>query len=808
MPGQSLVAQWNEVMLDAIRAIQPDTEFKPTVISYYMYLTSSAVYDAWAAYDVAAYGYHGEIERPIAEHTEANKAAAVSYAAYRILSHFFPAQQDKFDAFMADLGYDTGVTATDPASAAGVGNLAAANVLAARANDGSNAADDFADTSGYVARNDADPEAPNAPGGDAFDPNHWQPQRVPTGTLTDANGVAIFDNDDPSTYADQDPLTPHWGSVTPFAMTSGDQFLPPSAPKLNDHSPYVDGEGHLTTRHQAYLDQFNEVLHVNANLTTEQKVIADFWSDGPGTESPPGHWNTIAQDVALREGHGIDEDAKLFFALNAAQFDAGIATWETKYHYDLVRPISAIRDLYYGHEIEAWGGPNQGKQVILGQNWHPYQEATFVTPPFPEFVSGHSTFSAAAAKTIAAFVGSDALYDGSSLSNYDLDNVPGLDRLGEAVINQLDTETFADAEPVVLRWETLSEAALEASFSRLYGGIHIKDGKLFGLKIGEQVAAQAQIRWEALFTRGGDDTIICEDTGGLAIAGAGNDHVQGAWAADIVEGGSGNDTVFGHAEDDELMGDGGADLLLGELGHDLLLGGARDDVQSGGEGNDAIAGEDGADQLIGGAGDDLVLGNAGADGISGEDGDDVLAGGAGADTISGGAANDIVLGEAGNDSLSGGAGDDHVFGGMEADTLIGDSGNDMLAGEAGNDHLSGGTGDDVLLGGDGVDMLTGGDGNDVLAGGGGADLLLGDAGADWFVFAAGEAGRDTVFGFDGSLDLVVLSGFGAGAGVELEQSAAGVSIAVGGTELALLVGVAAADLVEGANLVFSDVAIG
>jgi Ca2+-binding RTX toxin-like protein len=130
----------------------------------------------------------------------------------------------------------------------------------------------------------------------------------------------------------------------------------------------------------------------------------------------------------------------------------------------------------------------------------------------------------------------------------------------------------------------------------------------------------------------------------------------------------------------------------------------------------------------------------------------------------------------------------------------------MLCGEADADQLTGGAGNDVLLGGAGVDVLVGGAGDDVLAGGDGADLLLGDAGADWFVFAAGETGRDTVYGIDAQ-DRVVLSGYAADAVLALEQSAMGVTVAVDGAEVALLIGAAAADIVPGVNLVFEDLAI-
>ena len=806
MAGQSLVAQWNEMLLDAIRS----GSAKPTVTTWHLHLTSAAVYDAWAAYDAAAYGHYSEIERPAAEHTEANKAEAISYAAYRMLSAFFPAQQAKFDVFMAELGYDTDVATTDLASAAGVGNLAAAGVFAARAGDGSNAANGFFDTTGYVPVNGPDETAPNGPGGPEFDPNRWQPLRVPNGTLTDANGVPTYDNDDPSTYVDQVALTPHWGSVAPFALASGDQFRPPPPPRLGDFTPYTDALGNLTTYDQAYRDQVAEVLEVSAGLTTEQKVVAEFWADGPRTESPPGHWNQIAQDIALREGHGIDEDARLFFAVNAALFDAGIATWETKYAYDSIRPQSAIRHLYHGMEVQAWGGPDEGTATILGREWQPYQSATFVTPPFPEYVSGHSTFSMAAARTIAAFVGSDAYYDGVTLANYDLDNLPGTDRLGEYVANRLSFERFPDEEPVVLRWATLTEAAEEAGISRIYGGIHIQDGNLRGQEIGAGVAAQAEVRWQALFTRGGDDRIVCEETGGLVIAGAGHNDVLGAAGVDSVEGDSGDDTMHGAGGNDALTGEAGDDRIHGDAGDDLLLGGDGADTVYGGDGSDAVAGENGADKLTGGQGNDLVLGGAGADTISGDTGDDVLLGGDDADSLVGGAGDDAIGGESGDDSLSGDAGRDLLLGGAGADWVAGGWGDDTLLGEDGADQLIGGEGDDALLGGGGADVLAGGAGADILVGGDGADALSGDAGADWFVFAAGHSARDTILDFDGTPggtgDGIALSGFGPGAAVTLKETGLALVIAVDGIEVAMLIGIGADAVIEGVNLFLHDVA--
>ena len=174
---QSIVAQWNELMLDAIRS----GSAKPTETTYQLHLVSSAIYDAWAAYDTAAYGHYGNIERPVGEHTEANKAEAVSYAAYRALVDFFPNQKATFDAFMEAQGYDPAVASTDPSTAAGVGNLAAQTVLAAREGDGSNRENGYKDTTGYVA------EQPRRNLGVGHRRRGFRPERLATAADSERN---------------------------------------------------------------------------------------------------------------------------------------------------------------------------------------------------------------------------------------------------------------------------------------------------------------------------------------------------------------------------------------------------------------------------------------------------------------------------------------------------------------------------------------------------------------------------------------------------------------------------------------------
>ncbi|HMQ52969.1 MAG TPA: vanadium-dependent haloperoxidase [Anaerolineae bacterium] len=494
----SVVVKWNEAMLAAVRNGPP----RPTVIARSLFMVHAAMYDAWTAYDPVAEPLFLDpvVRQPEANRTEANKAAAVSQAAYHTLVALFPYYEHDSAAFsrlMEILGYEI-VTGGDPNTPAGLGYLAAQSVLTTRQADGSNAANNYADIVSdlypelYQPVNSADPTSGRVPGQKDFDPNHWQPLRVPTGTKVDYTSLPVIDPADPTTYKDQTFLTPHWGSVEPFALTSGDQFRPPAPPQLGSNEPYTDALGRTMTNDEAYRTQFAEVLEMSANLTDEMKCIAEYWADGPRSETPPGHWNALAHGISYRDQHSIDEDVKLYLALNGALFDASIAAWDAKRTYDSIRPASAIRHLYAGQMIDAWGGPNQGTIQISGELWLPYQALTFVTPAFPEYVSGHSTFSAAAAEVLTRFTGSNRFYDGETVL-YDDFNRDGLpDLLGQHVVG-VNGNIFEDSPTKVinLHWETFQDAADEAAISRLYGGIHIQDGDRHGRRMGKLIAEQA-----------------------------------------------------------------------------------------------------------------------------------------------------------------------------------------------------------------------------------------------------------------------------------------------------------------------------
>jgi len=503
----SVVVKWNEAMLAAIRNSGP----RPTVVARSLYMVHAAMYDAWSMYDSIAIPtvLDPTLRRPASEHNDDNKAAAVSQAAYHMLIMLFPNYETQSGAFknlLMQFGYQV-ISANETVTPAGVGRAAAFAQWAARENDGSNATNNFADTTSstypalYVAANSANPSAPNYPGKPGFDTNRWQPLRVPNGSVIDAGGLPVADDANPKSFSDQVFLTPHWGAVKPFALASGNQFRPPAPPQAGSSAPYTDGRGVTLTNDEAYHAQLEEVLAISAGLTDKQKVIAELWADGPRSETPPGHWNAISHGISQRDRHGIDNDVKMYFSLNGAVFDASIAAWEAKRHYDFIRPTSAIRHKYTGKVINAWGGPNKGTISIPGEAWRPYQSLTFVTPPFSEFVSGHSTFSAAVAEVISRFTGTNRLYDGVTVldGDFNRDGIP--DMLGE-YIARIGSNSFESTPTsvITLRWNTLQEAADEAGVSRLYGGIHIQDGDLRGRTLGKNLGAQAFARAQSYWS--------------------------------------------------------------------------------------------------------------------------------------------------------------------------------------------------------------------------------------------------------------------------------------------------------------------
>ena len=343
---------------------------------------------------------------------------------------------------MAVLNYDPNDVSTDLSKPSGVGNVAARAVIKACHHDGANQLGDlgpgeYEDYSSYRPVNGPDRLS---------DPDHWQPLRV-----VDRGQLMI-----------QSFLTPFWSRVTPFALTSADEFRP--------GPPYS-----WQKNKDEYLQQATELIDISARLTDRQKVIAEYWADGAGSDTPPGHWCRFAQYISSRDHLNLDAQVKLFFVLTNALFDASIATWDAKRTYDSVRPITAIHFLFSGQKIHAWAGLYKGTAEIDGAAWQPYQKPSVVTRTFPEYVSGHSAFSAAAAEVLRLFTGNDAF-------GYSVQVKAGSSKIEAGKVPSQDH---------VLSWATFTDAADEAGMSRRYGGIHFKMGDLNGRSLGRLVGAQS-----------------------------------------------------------------------------------------------------------------------------------------------------------------------------------------------------------------------------------------------------------------------------------------------------------------------------
>jgi hypothetical protein len=458
----NLVIQWNQAALQGVR----DSKLGPPMVSRALAIVHTCMYDAWAAYDERALGTQlaGALRQPHAQRQHAQKAEAISFAAFRALVDLFPQdEQSVFRPLMEQLGYDANDTSTNPAKPSGVGNAACAAVLAFRHNDGSNQLGNlgasgapYADYTGYQAVNAPSPVPPDP--ATILDVNRWQPLQY-----VDSSGK----------FVTQQFLGAQWYKVLPFALRSDDQFRS----GLGRMGPALYGAS-------AFQEQAEELIRLSAELTDKQKMIAEYWADGPNSELPPGHWNLFAQFVSARDHHSLDEDVKLFFALTNAIFDAGIVAWDAKRAFDSVRPATAIPFVFQGQEIRSWGGPGKGTVAMGGRYWAPYQPSQFPTPSFPEFISGHSTFSAAGAEILHLFTGSDEFGDSVTFP-------PGTSKVEPGI---------TPVSSVTLYWKTFSAAADQAGFSRRVGGIHFKQADLAGRKVGRIVGHQAWVKAASLWS--------------------------------------------------------------------------------------------------------------------------------------------------------------------------------------------------------------------------------------------------------------------------------------------------------------------
>jgi hypothetical protein len=573
--SQTTARVWDEQILAGIRIDKPN----PPVHARNLFHLSVAMYDAWAAYDPVAIGYLFR-EKHTATNLAAARSEAISYAAYRLLRERYALSVGasntlvSLDAQMVALGYDTNNLSTDTSTPAGLGNAVYSAVSSFFLNDGSFQTNNYQDLppslGGYSPVN---PPLPTGLPGDQFvtDVNSWQPLAI----------TNAFDQHNYPASVVQVFVGSQWLGVRPFALQRSNPIKPwidpgvqphlngvNAARFLNDVIDVLQRSGELDPDDGVTIDISpgafgNNTLGTNdgqgrpLNPVTRLpyapnvlargdfgRVLAEFWADGPNSETPPGHWNVIANEVADNTntvkrigglGPVVDDlewDVKVYFALNAAVHDAACAAWGLKRYYNGGRPIEYIR--YMGGKgqssdpasasfsadglpltpglvelvttntaapggrhaglpigrvvIYAWPGPptntltqHSAPKWMLTDYWMPYQKASFVTPSFPGYISGHSTFSRAAAEVLAAitdspfFPGGMGTFTAPSNSFLKFENGP--------------------SQTVQLQWATYFDASDQAGISRLWGGIHVSaddlNGRIIGSQCGQNVWALA-----------------------------------------------------------------------------------------------------------------------------------------------------------------------------------------------------------------------------------------------------------------------------------------------------------------------------
>lgn len=534
---------------------------------------------------------------------EAARHEIMSYAMYRLLNHRFQnspgledINQEIFSVFTG-FGYDPGFYSTDysTGSYAALGNYLAEQIIAYGLQDNSNEQQDY-ESQFYLPENSPLVLEMYLDNTD-IDPNKWQPLAfdifidqsgnvIPLSTpaflspewgmvkpfALDPDDLQIL-NDGFDSYIYNDPGPPAYiqnsnedGIDDPYKwhfslVASWSGHLDPNDPTLIDISPASIGNFDLNDlpetfeEYKAFYDFTNggdastgHDMNPKTGLPYEPqlvkrsdyaRVLAEFWADGPDSETPPGHWFTILNYVSDHpslekriQGTGevvsdLEWDVKCYLALGGAMHDAAVNTWGIKGYYDYIRPISAIRymagkgqssdaslpsydphglplidgfieiisdtDPLSGSEnenvglikIKAWQGPDfidspddtADVDWILGTHWWPYQRATFVTPPFAGYLSGHSTFSRAAAEVLTRLTGDPFFPDG--MGTFDIEQ------------NNFLVFEVGPTEDMTLQWATYRDASDQTSLSRIWGGIHPPIDDIKGRIIGHEIGNEA-----------------------------------------------------------------------------------------------------------------------------------------------------------------------------------------------------------------------------------------------------------------------------------------------------------------------------
>jgi len=600
----SVGRQWNDAVLDAVRNdfARPTVHARNLWHTSAAMYDAWAVYDDTAGTYLLGKqvdGFNCDLSAfTMPQDIHPAREEAISYAIYRLIIHRFANSPgaveiaDAAAALMQSFGFDTANTSTSYAagSAAAMGNYIAECYTQFGLQDGANEVNDYVNVS-YTPVNPAvEPELPGNP--NIVDLDRWQP--ISLTLFIDQSGNVISD--------EPEFLGPEWGQVSPFALTDADKttyqrdafdyevYFDPGMPPtyagplsadykwgfalvsmwsshldqsdgvMIDISPASLGNIQQYPANPGEYPQFYDLLNGGdasvgyaSNPVTGApyapqivprgdyaRVLAEFWADGPDSETPPGHWFVILNevndhpDLVKRFGGAgadlgpLEWDAKAYFALGGAMHDSAITAWGIKGWYDYIRPISAIRAMTdYGQssdpflpsysvdgitlepgyielvaagdplagaadehvgkiKLYTWRGPDYiinpfvdqaGVGWILAENWWPYQRPSFVTPPFAGYVSGHSTYSRAGAEVLTALTGSE--YFPGGMSSF------------EVTANEFLVFEEGPSVDMTLQWATYRDASDQCSLSRIWGGIHPPADDIPGRLIGEQIGIAA-----------------------------------------------------------------------------------------------------------------------------------------------------------------------------------------------------------------------------------------------------------------------------------------------------------------------------
>ena len=565
---------WDEEMLNAIRIDRP----RPPIHARNLYHVSAAMWDAWAAYDSHAdQVFHHERMTGVAN-VEAARAESISYAAYRLLRHRYAVSANAattlaaLDAKFIQLGYDPNNTSTVGNTPAALGNRIFQTIRDTCMTDGSNEVANYAPNNGYVPVNESLIFV--LPGTTMANPNRWQP--LAFDFFVEQNGIPVG-------ALVQSFVCPHWANVQSFALTRdnpNDVYIDPGPPPMlgtatdqqfkNEHAQVALYSGTLDPNDGVTVDISPAADHNNPLGTNNgtgypvnpitglpyahnivkradyARVLAEFWADGPNSETPPGHWNVVANQVSDTPGFqkriggqgpvlsDLEWDVKMYLAINGAVHDAAIGAWGLKGKYDSVRPISAIR--YMGQQGQS--------SDPMGPSYSPL--GLPLIPGSIEVITEETTAPGQRHEHLAGFEGEIAIKTWQGQPEDPLTQVGGVGWIravtwmpyqksnfvtppfagftsGHSTFSRSAAEVMASitgspffpgglgtyhfnqgayltfeygpSQTMDLQWATYYDAADEAGISRLYGGIHIASddfqGRIMGSTIGKKAIGKA-----------------------------------------------------------------------------------------------------------------------------------------------------------------------------------------------------------------------------------------------------------------------------------------------------------------------------